>query len=74
MAILPFALELDLWLGATCSWSQPQVGHGNERNEGRDGLLGAGLKYGNEALGVRWRRVVSGRTFQRGCMGNLGCC
>lgn len=34
--------------------SQLLVGIGNERNEGREGeLLGTGLKYSNEALGVR---------------------
>lgn len=34
--------------------SQPLVGIGNERNEGREEeLLGTGLKYSNEALGVR---------------------
>lgn len=74
MAILPFAWSWICGQGATCGWSQPLVGLGNGRDEGREGLLGAGLKYGNEALGVRWRRVVSGRTFQRGCKGNLSCC
>lgn len=52
MAVLPSTQELDWGRGQLVS--QPLVGIGNERNEGRDGeLLGTGLKYSNEALGVR---------------------
>lgn len=73
MAILPSALELDLGAGETLGWSQPLVGSGNGRREGRAGPLGTGLKYSKQLVsqevekGCEWEDLAE-------CKGNLGCC